>query len=213
MLTSSQPESRHEPEPSFSVSSGFLHARLHADRVADVALQALVQLDEEVDGPRRRLVAHRLQPLPHAPPGRLDVEVRLQILAQAALVDERNLLRVGLQEEVERIAHGHVGDEIDVDEESIDLLGKHDAREEVAVRILLPVQKVAFRLDAQRVAQHGRAAVRRGPQANDLRAHLHGAVVLVTSPMVQGDVEGHELAAERRNPRGRRSRLLPLPGD
>ena len=35
----------------------------------------------------------------------------------------------------------------------LDLVGKDDAREEVAVRILLPVQEVAVGLDAQRVAQ------------------------------------------------------------
>ena len=189
---------------------GLLYARLHADRVADVALQALVQVDEEVDRPRRRLVAHRLSHCRTRRPAGSTSRYGSRSLRRAALVDERNLLRLGLQEKVERITHGHVGDEIDVDEESRHLLGKHDAREEIAVRILLPVQKVAFRLDAQRVAQHGRAAVRRGPQANDLRPHLHGAVVLVMSPVVQGDVERHELTAERRNPRGRRRRLLPL---
>ena len=68
------------------------------------------------------------------------------------------------------------------------------------MRILLPVQEVAVGLDAQRVAQDGRAAVRRRPQANDLRPHLHGAVVLVTSLVVQGDVQGHALAASAETP-------------
>jgi hypothetical protein len=68
------------------------------------------------------------------------------------------------------------------------------------VRILLPVQKVAVGSMSKRVAQDGCAAVRRGPQAYDLRPHLHGAVVFVTSPVVQGDMESHELAATAETP-------------
>ena len=47
-----------------------------------------------------------------------------------------------------------------------------DPRQEVAVRILLPVEKVLRRLDLERVAEHRRAAVGGGPQADDLRAEL-----------------------------------------
>ena len=68
------------------------------------------------------------------------------------------------------------------------------------MRVLLPVQEVAVGLDAQRVTEHRRAAVRRGSETNDLGPHLHGAVVLIESPVSQGNVEGHELAADRRDP-------------
>ena len=70
---------------------GRLHAGLHADRVGDLALQAAIELDEKVDGPRRRLRAHRFEPALHERPGRLGVEVRLEVLAQDRLVDERKL--------------------------------------------------------------------------------------------------------------------------
>ena len=80
----------------------------------------------------------------HERPRRLDGQVRLEILAKHRLVREREPLRLGLEEEVERIAHGHVRDEIDLDEKPAHLLRKDDAREEIAVRILLPIQEVAF---------------------------------------------------------------------
>ena len=124
---------------------GRLHAGLHADRVGDLALQTAIDLDEKVDGPHRRLRTHRVEQALHERPRRLGGEVRLEVLAQDRLVAERKRLRFGLQEEVERIAHGHVGDEIDLDDEVAHLLRKNDAREEVAVRILLPVQEVAVR--------------------------------------------------------------------
>ena len=88
-------------------------------------------------------------------PCRLDDEERLEVLAQRRLVGERKRLRLGLQEEVERIEHGHVGNEIDHDHEPRHLLRKHEARQEVAVRILLPVQEVAVGLDPERVAETG----------------------------------------------------------
>jgi hypothetical protein len=158
----------------------------------------LVERDEKVDRRRRRHRSHRFEPFLHALPGGLDVEVRLEILPESALVGERKFLGLGLQEEIERIAYGHVGDEVDFDREPANLLRKDNACEEIAVRILLPVQEVAVGLDLQRVAQHRRMAVRRRAQPNDLRPHLRRAVVLVTSLVIQGDVQGHELPAECR---------------
>ena len=43
----------------------------------------------------------------------------------------------------------------------------------------------------QRVAQDGRAAVRRRTQPNDLRTQLHGAIVVVTGLVIQRDVQTH----------------------
>jgi hypothetical protein len=42
--------SRHEPLRVGQRQLGRLHARLHADQVGDLALQALVQRHQEVDG-------------------------------------------------------------------------------------------------------------------------------------------------------------------
>ena len=41
--------SRHEPDASVSVSSGDCTPGLHPDEIADVALQPLIEIDEEVD--------------------------------------------------------------------------------------------------------------------------------------------------------------------
>ena len=151
--------SRHEPEPQRQRLLGRLHAGLHADHVADLVLEPLVQLDQEVDrarsGLRRRSREPRLQ---RAAAPASSSRYGASSLRSDRLVRERIRLGLGLEEEVERIDHRHVGDEIDLDEELRHLLGKHDAREVVAVRILLPVQEVALRLDLQRVAQDRRAA-------------------------------------------------------
>ena len=85
-------------------------------------------------------------------------EIRLEVLEHDRLVQERIRLGLGLEEEIERVDHRHVGDEIDLDEELRHLLGEHEAREVVAVRILLPVQEVGLRLDLQRIARDRRAA-------------------------------------------------------
>ena len=144
----------------------------------------------------------------HERPGRLDGEVRLEILAQhRARSSNGNCSASGSKKKSNGLRTAMSATRSTSTTNRAHLVGKDDARKEVAVRILLPVQEVAFGLDAQRIAEHRRAAVRRGPQTNDLRPHLHGAVVLVASPVIQGDVQGHELAAERRNPRRRRLAL------
>ena len=63
-------------------------------------------------------------------------------LREPRLVGERKRLGRRLEEEVERIDHRHLGDQIDVDGELARLLRKDEAREVVAVRILLPVEEV-----------------------------------------------------------------------
>ncbi len=170
---------------------GRLNAGLHADRVLDFVLQPLIQLDEEVDAAGLGLAAQLDEPFPDERPRGLHAQERLEVLLELTLVRERNLLGVRLQEEIERIAHGHVGDEIYLDAEMIHLLREDDACEEVAEGVLLPVQEVAGRLDLQRVAHDRRAAVRRGPQAYDLRSHLDRPVVLVAGEVIQGDVQSH----------------------
>ena len=46
-------------------------------------------------------------------PGRLRLEKRRKVVAQRLRIVEREGLGIGLDEEVERIDHLHVGDEID----------------------------------------------------------------------------------------------------
>jgi hypothetical protein len=70
--------------------------------------------------------------------------------------------------------------------------GKYQARQDpVAEGVLLPVDEMLLRLDAQRIAQDGRARVRRRAQAQDVRRHVHGLVVTVVGLMADGDADGH----------------------
>src|ERR1039458_3293316 len=53
------------------------------------------------------------------------------------------------------------------------------------------LRKCFFRRNPERVAQDARAAMRRGPQAHDLRAKGHPPVIVVVGLVVESDVDGH----------------------
>ena len=93
-----------------------------------------------------------------------------------------------LEEEVERVVDRHLGDQVDLDAELVDLLGERQPRDVVALRILLPVEEVLGRRDALRVGEDRRAAVRRRPQADELRRQLDGPVVPVLRHVAKRDV-------------------------
>ncbi len=64
------------------------------------------------------------------------------------------MLGLLLDEEVEGIVDRHVGDEIDFDLQLAHRLGKDEAGEPVAVGILLMVDEMRLRPDAQAVGDH-----------------------------------------------------------
>lgn len=152
------------------IGQGFLrrlHARLHPDQVADLALQPLVQRHQEVRGTGRRAVdardelgeTRRHRPL-HA--------VGREFGRQLRRVVEWKLLGRRFEKEVERVVDGHFGDQIDAHLEFARLLGKHEPRLIVGERVLLPVDEVPRGFDAHRVRQDRRTTMRRGPQPHDL---------------------------------------------
>ena len=63
-------------------------------------------------------------------PPMLDSAKRSQFTLQPSFISERKLLRVRLQEEIERIDHGHLRDQIHFDAEVLDALGEHHASQE-----------------------------------------------------------------------------------
>ena len=134
---------------------------------------------------------HVIVPAAHALAKKKSVR-ESDLLGERGVVTERKGLSLGLEEEVERIDHRHVGDEIDRDLELRRLLGKHQARQMIALRILLPVDEVVLRLDLERVGKYRRAAVRGGTQAHDLRPERDRPVVGVGRPMMQRDVDAHD---------------------
>ncbi len=169
---------------------GRLHAGLEADQVGHAVLHALVQLDEEVD--RRALGARDVGQIGRQQRRRrLDLQVGRQLDLLGLVVGEREGLRVRLEEEVEGVVDRHLGHQVHGDGELGRLLGEDQAREVVGERVLLPVDEVVGGLDAQRIRQHRRAAVRRRAQPHDLRAQANWAVVFVAGDVLEGDVDAH----------------------
>ena len=167
-----------------------LHARLQANDIADLLLQPCIEADQEVDG--RLLAAIDLgEPGRDQRSRRLHLAKGRDLLGQRGVVGEGPLLGLGLQEEVERIDHRHVGDQVDHDLEELGLFGEDQARQVVALRVLLPIDEMLRRLDGERVGHDGRAGVRRRTQPHDLRPERHGLVVSVGRSMMQRDLDAH----------------------
>ena len=144
-----------------------LDSGLHADQVTKLVLQALIDADQKIHRPPFPAI-DGLELGRELGSRRTYFQERSQLVCEPGLVAERKLLRVRLQEEVERIDHGHFRDQIHFHREVPDALRKHRASQKIALRVLLPVEKVRLRLDLQRIRRYRRAAVRRGPQADDL---------------------------------------------
>ncbi len=171
---------------------GRLHAGFHADQIAHVLLQALVEPDEEVDRPFLRAAARR-----HAldEPGeqrrRLFLhEIRRELARQRVVVAERKVLGRVLEEEVERVVDRHLRDEVHRHAKVIGQVGEDEPGEIVRERILLPVDEVLGRRDRQRIRQDRRAAVRRRTQPDHLRTERDQSVVAVVGDMRQRNVDG-----------------------
>ena len=147
-------ESRQEPAPQRERLVRRLHAGLHADDVGDLLLQARVEVDDEIDGAvglARNRIEERREP--RARSARLSGRSRAR--PRSSGIVERATARPTLDEEVERIEDRHVGDEIDLDLELGRRLREDEARQPIAVRILLPVHEMIGRGDLQRIAQDG----------------------------------------------------------
>ena len=167
-----------------------LHARLHADQVADVLRHALVERHQEVDA-GRGLALDTGQVLGEQRPAGLGDQIGRQLAPLGLDIGEGNLLGMRLEEEVEGVEHRHLGDQVDGDLELFGLLREHQARQVVALRVLLPVDEVLARPDLQRIGEDARAAVRRRAQAYHLRAEVDRAVVAVVRDVLQCDMDRH----------------------
>ena len=165
-----------------------LHPRFHADDIADLALQAAIDLHQEIDG--AALMAgmvgdQRVEQRPLI----LHVEIGGKVGLQLVIIGEGIVLRIRLHEEVEGIDDVEIGEQVDFDREMIDRIGKDDARQPIAVRVLLPVQEMTGRLDLQRVIGDFGAAVRRGAQPDDLGPEPDRPAVAVGGEVMQRGLE------------------------
>ena len=117
-----------------------------------------------------------------------------QIFGQFGRVVERPGFRGFIDEEVERVVDGHVRDEVDLDLEFAHGFGKHEAGQPVAIGVLLVIHEMPARADLERMRYHAGAAVRCGPEADDLRAQRHRPVVLVMRQVIDACVDRHVCA-------------------
>ena len=68
-----------------------------------------------------------------------------KFVVQRGIVVEGKFLRLRFEEEIERIEHRHLGDEIDLDAELAGGLLKDESGQVVGLRVLLPVDEVLRR--------------------------------------------------------------------
>ena len=169
---------------------GSLHTWLRADQVADLALQARVQRDDEIDRVGRGAIDRGEQGVERRT-RRFGLEVDRQIVANLFRVGERPQFGRRLDEEVERIVDGHVGNQIDLDLQFRHRLGKNVAGEVVAVGILLVIHEMAGRADLQRMAENLGPRIGRRPQPDGLRAQRNRAVIPVMGQVVEGGFDRH----------------------
>ena len=120
-------------------------------------------------------------------------QVGLEVFGERLGIFEADLFGPVLDEEVERVDHLHVGDQPDGDGQAAGTVREHQAGQEIAERVLLPVDEVIGRLDLQRIGLDRGARVRRGAQPNDVGIHLHQPIERVAGAMLQRHLDAHPL--------------------
>ncbi len=118
-------------------------------------------------------------------------QVGLEVLGQRLRVLPADVLGVLLDEEVERVDHLEVGDQADGDGEAAGAGREHQAGQEVAERVLLPVDEVVGWFDLERVGLDRGTRVRRGTQPDDVWKDLHQSVERVAGAMLQRHLDTH----------------------
>ena len=78
------------------------------------------------------------------------------------------------------------------------VFSENEPRDPVAVRVLLPVHEMLGRRHIERIARNARAAMRRRPQPDELRAEPDRPAILVAGGMVEVDQDRHRIACPRR---------------
>ncbi len=127
-------------------------------------------------------------------PDRLAFEIGREIGRAIGVIGEREFFGGLFDKEVERVPDGEIGGEVDLDFELGRLSGEDEAGQPIAVRVLLPVDEMVFRQDFKRIARNPRAAMRRRPQPDNLRADRHRVIVAVVGDMVQGRKDRHNFS-------------------
>ena len=173
-----------------------LHTRFHADGVANVLLQTLIQPHQKIDRAdflmwdRREIGAEFRR-------GRQAGTIRLQFMRLLGGIRKWKNFRFRLQEEIEGVMHGHFGDEIHFDPKIGRLLREDHACQIIGLRVLLPVNEVLTRHHPHGVTENARTRMRTRPQPDDLRPQIDGAIITVMGDVIEGNVDRHSATPER----------------
>ena len=170
-----------------------LDAGLQPDEVGNRPMDPGVQQDQQVRGgdPRRDRSPELVQPPGKQQAGRFTLQKGRQFQGQLVGIPERVMFGPILDKEIEGIDHGHVCQEIDGQVDFPGRFREGQARDKIAVGILLPMNEVLLRPDFQGIAGDRRAGVGGRPQADFMRRRDHGPVEAVMRLMMQGDAYRH----------------------
>ena len=170
-----------------------LHAGLHANHIADVAAQTLVQADQEVDG-ADGFAGDGGQPMVERgwTAGSVSRKGR-ESRADAASYEKGNFSAYGSRKKSNGLKTAISATRSTSTKNSSGCFREHQASQIVRLRVLLPVEEMLFGVDFQRIGKDRRAAMRRRAEAHDLGAEFDKAVVPVLSFMIQRDVNRHRL--------------------
>ena len=167
-----------------------LDAGLHADGVIDITLQALVEVDQEIiDLPPRAVDA--VQPALQQRTVLGDLQVGRQLFTQLGRIFEGKFFRIFFHEEIERIDHHDVRDQVHLEGHGAHRLGKYQAGKIIAERILLPVDEMVLRQDPEGVGLDRCAGVGRRSQAHHVRRGRYRAIKAVFSQVIDCNTNCH----------------------
>ena len=153
-----------------------LDTGFETDDVADLLVEALVDVDQDIDG-AEFLAGDLFEPwrrIAEAGGRRAGFRDRGEVRgpSDGVVVGERIVFGVGFEEEIEGVEVGHFGDEVDFDGELGGGFGEDETCEVVGLRVLLPVDEVGFGTNLQRIREDRGAAMRRGAEAHYVRAEV-----------------------------------------
>ena len=121
-----------------------LHTRFEADHVLDVVSEALIDTDDEING-AATFARNAGQIARDGRRCRGLHQIRYQFAALVRIVLEGKLLRVRCEEEIERVEHRHLDDQINFDSKLAGRFRKYQSRQVVRLGVLLPIDEMLRR--------------------------------------------------------------------
>ena len=173
-----------------------LHTRLEAHDVIDVAFETLIEGDQKIVG-RHGFERNLVQPGAQTRTVIADDPIGGQIGGRFERILERTQSRTLFDKEVEGVDGYHLGYHFDVDGQAPGGIVKYDAREVIAVGILLPVDEMTSGLDGQGIGLDAGARVGGRFHAQHMGAESDRPVETVVGVMTNGYANGHAIGSLR----------------